>query len=78
MKTRLKVVVAAVLALAGHGAFAADAEAEKKAAVERALALIQSNPASFSVATPAPVPSAPVGGLAGLGKQQHGASHAGR
>jgi Zn-dependent metalloprotease len=54
MKTRLKVVVAAVLALAGHGAFAADAEAEKKAAVERALTLIQSNPASFSVATPAP------------------------
>ncbi|SFP19940.1 M4 family metallopeptidase [Variovorax sp. 770b2] len=53
MKTRLKVVVAAVLALAGHGAFAADAETEKKAAVERALALIQSNPASFSVATPA-------------------------
>jgi zinc metalloprotease ZmpA len=54
MKTKLKVVVAAVLALAGHGAFAADAEAEKKAAVDRALALIQRNPASFSVAAPAP------------------------
>ncbi|MBJ2157993.1 M4 family metallopeptidase [Variovorax sp. IB41] len=57
MKTRIKVVVAAVLALAGHGAFAADAEADKKAAVDRALALIQSNPASFSVAKPAPAPA---------------------
>jgi Zn-dependent metalloprotease len=57
MKTRIKVVVAAVLALAGHGAFAADAEADRKAAVDRALALIQSNPASFSVAKPVPAPA---------------------
>ena len=52
MKTRLKVVVVAVLIVAGHGAFAADTD--KQAAIDRALELIQSNPASFSVATPAP------------------------
>ena len=54
MKTRLKVVVVTVLTLAGLGAFAADADPGKQAAIDRALALIQSNPSSFSVATPAP------------------------
>jgi Zn-dependent metalloprotease len=51
MKTRLKVLAIAVLTLAGHGALAADAN--KQAAIDRALNLIQSNPSAFSVATPA-------------------------
>ena len=54
MKTRLKVLVVAALIVAGHGAFAAEADAAKQAAIARALELIQSNPSSFSVATPAP------------------------
>ncbi|HEX7864401.1 MAG TPA: M4 family metallopeptidase [Variovorax sp.] len=51
MKTRLRVLVVAVLTVAGHVAFAA--EADRQAAIDRALELIQSNPSSFSVAAPA-------------------------
>ncbi|MDM0009607.1 M4 family metallopeptidase [Variovorax sp. J22G73] len=50
MKTRLRILVVAVLTVAGHSAFAA--EADRQAAIDRALALIQTNPSNFNVAPP--------------------------